>query len=1618
MKQFRHNPILSRVFFLTLALVLSTSIRAAGGSGTMQDPYIITTATELNNVRNNPAACYKLGNDINMSGVSWTPICEDGSGTTRFTGTFDGDGYVIYGLSTDGFYSGLFGDISGTVRNVGVIGGSVTGSSCIGGIVGDNRGGLVENCRFSGTVKDDGVSNYSIDLGGVVGVNNGTVRNCYNKATVSGYVSSGSAFYAGGVVGINNGAVQNCYSAGAVTGTTIGSVVGVNNSGGTVTGCYYDKTISTVGGINGTDTSGATGKTTAEMQTQSTFSGWDFTNVWTITANNYPYFRCEQTPATSSPKVISVTPGGTNIPVSGNVVITFNKMMNTAKGTVAIKDCTAGTVAGTVSAGTWNSNNTALTLPYNGLANGTPYFVDISGFEDTSGNPMVQTNGNIFITVAGLPNVISVTPSGTGAPVSGNIVIIFDKPVSSIWYVQLLTTGSQFTMLGSGTWSNGNMMCTVPYSGLSNNASYTVCIYGINEPQGSGQPNNNDFSHAFTTVGATPTTVKANAGYGGTVSNGGSGLKYTVTPGSGFVIDQVFVDGTEQTVGDRSTFSYTFNDDEGAHSIFATFGYTVNFNTPANGTLTVSSANANLSSGTLVHGGQVLNSTVTPESGYVMESLTVNSTDVTNDYNSGYAYTVGTSGAKRTLSDGTTEISAQGADIAAAFKAQTYDLSIGTFTGGSVTADKAYYKEGETVTLTITPANGYELNVISAYKTGETTTTVDLQGSGNTRTFTMPAYGVTVTASFQKTADQTAVDAAQSLIEGNNSYTVDQGTANTEADIYAWLADQINALSGMSTTGITITAADITITGFNPAIPGTAGTPDGTNGSFSFTVSLSKGGSSSTTTSMTGVITAIAYVPPTNYAVTISGTANGSVTASQASATEGTEITLTITPANGYELNVISAYKTGETATTVILSGSGNTRTFSMPAYNVTITANFQKTADLIAVETAQSLIEGSSYTVDQATANTEADAKTRLADQINALPGMNATGITVTEANITITGFNPAVSGTAGAPDGTNGSFNFTVSLSKGGNSLTATNTNGVISASAYVPPTNYAVTVSGTANGTVAASPTSATEGTEITLTITPANGYELNVISAYKTGETTTTVDLQGSGNTRTFIMPAYGVTVTANFQKTADLIALETALSLIEGGSYTLDQATANTEADIKARLADQINALPGMNATGITITEANITITGFNPAVSGTAGTPDGTNGSFSFTVSLSKGSNSLTTTSTNGVITATAYVPPTNYTVTVSRIANGTVTASPTSATEGTEITLTVAPAAGYELSKMKAYKTGDATTVVETWNTSSSSYTFTMPSYDVSIQAIFQKTGDQLDKEAVEAAKAAIEGGTFQIAQATGNDAPAVRIWLVNTLNVLFGQTYNVQFRSPAEPIIGDVTVTAVTPAVAGTETTPDGINGSFKFTVTLTKNATTLTTSEIPGVITATPYEIVPDKQIELVLQDDLTIQIINTGNIATGEMTLALSGTNADAFTLPANTASSLAAGDKMEIVLTPRADLTQGIYTAMLTVGAEGIEPVSIEISYTVESTGINDLPNAKTLNARAENGQLHVSGLTIGKLWAVYDMSGLLIHQSKANDAKAEINLTVQGVYIVVSGKERVKVAYF
>jgi len=222
----------------------------------------ISTAAELNAIRNNLSGNYKLVNDITLSG-NWTPI---GTVLNLFTGVFDGDGYTISGLTinSSNYEVGLFGIIgsAGIVKNLGLLNvninnnsklmvsgtggvvginvgivqncyvtGIVTGLGYTGGIAGDNSAGLIQNCYTKVNVTGR-------DTGGIVGHNStsGIVKNCYSIGDVIN--NNNSNGWSGGIVGNNDGSVFNCYSTGSVFGDTLtGGIVGSNYFDGSNINC-------------------------------------------------------------------------------------------------------------------------------------------------------------------------------------------------------------------------------------------------------------------------------------------------------------------------------------------------------------------------------------------------------------------------------------------------------------------------------------------------------------------------------------------------------------------------------------------------------------------------------------------------------------------------------------------------------------------------------------------------------------------------------------------------------------------------------------------------------------------------------------------------------------------------------------------------------------------------------------------------------------------------------------------------------------------------------------------------------------------------------------------------------------------------------------------------------------------------------------------------------------------------------------------------------------------------------------------------------------------------------------------------------------------------------------
>ena len=193
-----------------------------------------------------------LDTDIDLTGKDWMPIGT--SFSNKYTGTFDGGGHTIKGLTvtTNDQFVGLFGSIgyAGTVKNVMMEDVQITSnrsSGFAGGVAGYSDG-TIENCSVSGSVSG------TVYVGGVVGAQwNGSITGCSSSATVKGTV------YVGGVAGQTNGGatLTACYATGNVIieiapkkNISGGGLVGMNGGKG-VRACYATGNVTSTGSSTG-----------------------------------------------------------------------------------------------------------------------------------------------------------------------------------------------------------------------------------------------------------------------------------------------------------------------------------------------------------------------------------------------------------------------------------------------------------------------------------------------------------------------------------------------------------------------------------------------------------------------------------------------------------------------------------------------------------------------------------------------------------------------------------------------------------------------------------------------------------------------------------------------------------------------------------------------------------------------------------------------------------------------------------------------------------------------------------------------------------------------------------------------------------------------------------------------------------------------------------------------------------------------------------------------------------------------------------------------------------------------------------------------------------------------
>jgi len=417
---------------IAIFAVGSTNIWAySGGSGTSSSPYLIANEADLLELADNSSdydKYFKMTADIDLASRYFTKaVIAQNIGVssvfygTEFTGSFDGDGHVIKNLKiSSGNYCGLFGKIGystdhytngGSVKNLGLVNCNVTGrSQYVGGLCGYLSAGSIYNCYVTGSINygsnwatygvgglagycssDSKIANcYSSctvrgfnGVGGLCGINSGTIRDCYSTGNVDGSQMSDKT--AGGFCGNNYSTIQNCYSTGSVNASSDhGGFCGRNS--GDISACFWNKNTSGY-----TSSYGGTCKTTVQMQTQSTYSGWDFADTWTM--NGYPKLKWQNVPMFS----LNVDNGAGDGSYSDLTIVNISFTIDTG---CIFNSWTAEPASYNSKIANASAKNTSFTMPAADVTLIPNFTIIYSGGFGTQANPYLISNKTDLLLLA------------------------------------------------------------------------------------------------------------------------------------------------------------------------------------------------------------------------------------------------------------------------------------------------------------------------------------------------------------------------------------------------------------------------------------------------------------------------------------------------------------------------------------------------------------------------------------------------------------------------------------------------------------------------------------------------------------------------------------------------------------------------------------------------------------------------------------------------------------------------------------------------------------------------------------------------------------------------------------------------------------------------------------------------------------------------------------------------------------------------------------------------------------------------------------------------------------------------------------------------------------------
>ncbi len=298
--------------------------------------------------------------------------------------------------------------------------------------------------------------------------------------------------------------------------------------------------------------------------------------------------------------------------------------------------------------------------------------------------------------------------------------------------------------------------------------------------------------------------------------------------------------------------------------------------------------------------GNIITVTVTPETGYEVESVVVTTED-------GDAVPVTDNG------DGTYNFVMPKKEVVIkpAFikTVNNYTVSVTAGAGGTAVSSVTSAKAGDPVTVTVTPDAGYVTGSVTAVDSTSADVSVTDNGD-NTYSLTMPASAVTVTVSF--TAIPTYTISVTAGAGGSAVSSVASAKAGEAVMVTA--TPDAGYVTG-SVTAVDSTSADVSVT-------------DNGDNTYSLTMPAS------------AVTVTVSFTATPTYTVSVTAGAGGTAVSSVASAKAGEAVTVTVTPDAGYVTGSVTAVDSTSADVSVTDNGD-NTYSLTMPASAVTVTVNF-----------------------------------------------------------------------------------------------------------------------------------------------------------------------------------------------------------------------------------------------------------------------------------------------------------------------------------------------------------------------------------------------------------------------------------------------------------------------------------------------------------------------------------------------------------------------------------------------------------------------------------------------------------------------------------------------------